>query len=154
MGFLGKDAKAGEYVSVISEECQFQGTLDLQGSLRIDGKLEGNVDNAKYVTISETGSVKGDISAHGVVLIGRMEGNIVADNVELLASAKIVGNIRSKSILIEGGAKVSATIQVIGEEDDAALTDKEESLNPEQDDQAAPKTQENKEDKKSKKGDK
>ncbi len=154
MGFLGKDAKAGEYVSVISEECQFQGTLDLQGSLRIDGKLEGNVDNAKYVTISETGSVKGDISARGVVLIGKMEGNIVADNVELLASAKIIGNIRSKSILIEGGAKVSATIQVIGEEDEASLTEKEESLNPAQDAKAEVKTEDKKDDKKAKKGDK
>lgn len=119
MGFLNKDIKAGEYVSVISEQCQFQGTLDLQGSLRIDGNLEGNVDNAKYVTVSKTGVVKGDITAQGVVVIGQMTGDIVADSVEILADAKITGNIRSKSILIEGGAKVSATIHVVGEEEPA-----------------------------------
>jgi cytoskeletal protein CcmA (bactofilin family) len=127
MSFLNKDAKNGEYVSVISEECQFQGTLDLQGSLRIDGRLEGNVDNAKYVTVSKTGSVKGDITGQGVVIIGNMIGNIVADSVEILADAKIKGNIRSKSILIEGGAKVNATIRVVSEEDDG-LQDKEEPL--------------------------
>ncbi|MDR1124283.1 MAG: polymer-forming cytoskeletal protein [Elusimicrobiota bacterium] len=120
MAFLSKDAKSGEHVSVISEECQFQGTLDLQGSLRIDGRLEGNVDNAKYVTVSKTGAIKGDIAAHGVVIIGAMSGNITADSVEILADAKIKGNIRSKSILIEGGAKVNATITVVNEEDDAA----------------------------------
>lgn len=124
MGFLSKDDKTGEYVSVISEQCQFQGTLDLQGSLRIDGALEGNVDNAKYVTISKSGTVKGDITAQGVVIIGKMTGDIVADSVEILADAKITGNIRSKSILIEGGAKVSATIQVVGEEE--ASLDEEE----------------------------
>ena len=124
MGFLSKDVKAGEYVSVISEQCQFQGTLDLQGSLRIDGALEGNVDNAKYVTVSKTGTVKGDITAQGVVIIGKMAGDIVADSVEILADAKITGNIRSKSILIEGGAKVSATIHVVGEEE--ASLDEEE----------------------------
>lgn len=129
MGFLSKDAKAGEYISVISEECQFQGTLDLQGSLRIDGKLEGNVDNAKYVTISKAGSVKGDITAQGVVLIGKMTGNICADSVEILADAKINGNIRSKSILIEGGAKVSATIHVVGEEEFAPAA-QEEAIEP------------------------
>jgi cytoskeletal protein CcmA (bactofilin family) len=127
MGFLSKDAKSGEYVSVISEECQFQGTLDLQGSLRIDGRLEGNVDNAKYVTLSKNGSIKGDISAHGVVIIGSMAGNIVADSVEILADAKIKGNIRSKSILIEGGAKVNATITVVSEED-GSLSSKEEEI--------------------------
>jgi cytoskeletal protein CcmA (bactofilin family) len=120
MAFLSKDAKSGEHVSVISEECQFQGTLDLQGSLRIDGRLEGNVDNAKYVTVSKTGTIKGDIAAHGVVIIGSMTGNIVADSVEILAAAKINGNIRSKSILIEGGAKVNATITVVSEGDDPA----------------------------------
>ncbi|MDR0734440.1 MAG: polymer-forming cytoskeletal protein [Elusimicrobiota bacterium] len=120
MAFLNKDSKNGEHVSVISEECQFQGTLDLQGSLRIDGRLEGNVDNAKYVTVSKTGIIKGDIAAHGVVIIGSMSGNIVADNVEILADAKIKGNIRSKSILIEGGAKVNATITVVSEGDDEA----------------------------------
>ncbi len=125
MGFLGKDAKSGEYVSVISEQCQFQGTLDLQGSLRIDGKLEGNVDNAKYVTISQSGKVKGDITAKGVVLIGRMEGNICADTVELLASARISGDIRSKSILIEGGAKVNATIHVVNEDGEDAAAEEE-----------------------------
>lgn len=127
MGFLSKDAKAGEYISVISEECQFQGTLDLQGSLRIDGKLEGNVDNAKYVTISKSGSVKGDVTAQGVVLMGKMTGNICAESVEILAEAKINGNIRSKSILIEGGAKVSATIHVVGDEE-VEPSDKEEVI--------------------------
>lgn len=124
MGFLSKDVKAGEYVSVISEQCQFQGTLDLQGSLRIDGALEGNVDNAKYVTVSKSGVVKGDITAQGVVIIGKMTGDIVADSVEILADAKITGNIRSKSILIEGGAKVSATIHVVGE-DESSLNEEE-----------------------------
>lgn len=126
MGFLAKDEKTGEYVSVISEQCQFQGTLDLQGSLRIDGHLEGNVDNAKFVTISKTGSVKGDISAKGVVIIGKMEGNICTDTVEILADAKIKGDIRTKSILIEGGAKVTASINVVSEEDNS--TDGEEII--------------------------
>ena len=152
MGFLSKDVKAGEYVSVISEQCQFQGTLDLQGSLRIDGALEGNVDNAKYVTVSKTGTVKGDITAQGVVIIGKMTGDIVADSVEILADAKITGNIRSKSILIEGGAKVSATIHVVGEEE--ASLDEEEIAADEPQKAEEPKKEIKTEKKDNKKGDK
>lgn len=152
MVFLSKDVKAGEYVSVISEQCQFQGTLDLQGSLRIDGALEGNVDNAKYVTVSKTGTVKGDITAQGVVIIGKMAGDIVADSVEILADAKITGNIRSKSILIEGGAKVSATIHVVGEEE--ASLDEEEIAADEPKKAEEPKKEVKTEKKDNKKGDK
>lgn len=153
MGFLSKDVKTGEYVSVISEQCQFQGTLDLQGSLRIDGALEGNVDNAKYVTVSKSGTVKGDITAQGVVVIGQMTGDIVADSVEILSDARITGNIRSKSILIEGGAKVSATIHVVGEEE-ASLDEEEIAADEPQNKTAKTEKQEKLEKKDYKKGDK
>ena len=125
MGFLGKDSKNGDYVSVISEECYFQGTLDLQGSVRVDGKLEGNVDNAKYVTVSKSGFMKGNISAKGVVIIGTLEGDICADSVEILSTAKLNGNVRSKKILIEGGAEVNASIKVVSKEVPADFEDEE-----------------------------
>ena len=125
MGFLSKDSKNGDYVSVISEECYFQGTLDLQGSVRVDGKLEGNVDNAKYVTISKKGYMKGNISAKGAVIIGTLEGDICADSVEILSTAKINGNVRSKKILIEGGAQVNASIKVVSKEGPESFDDEE-----------------------------
>ena len=115
MSFLDKEEKAGEYTSVISEQCQFHGTLDLQGSIRIDGTLEGNIDNAKLVTISKTGIMKGDIAAKGAVIIGKMEGDICVEELEILADANIKGNIRTKTILIEKGAKVNATVTVVTE---------------------------------------
>ena len=115
MSFLDKENKSGEYTSVISEQSQFQGTLDLQGAIRIDGTLEGNIDNAKLVTISRTGIMKGDISAKGAVIIGKMEGDICVEDLEILAEAQLKGNIRTKSILIEKGAKVNATVTVVTE---------------------------------------
>lgn len=118
MSFLDKEDKAGEYTSVISEQCQFQGTLDLQGSIRIDGTLEGNIDNAKLVTISKTGAMKGDVSARGAVIVGKLEGDICVEELEILADANLKGNIRTKSILIEKGAKVNATISVITDEEE------------------------------------
>lgn len=118
MSFLDKEDKAGEYTSVISEQSHFQGTLDLQGAIRIDGNLEGNIDNAKLVTISRTGVMKGDISAKGAVIIGKMEGDICVEELEILADANIKGNIRTKSILIEKGAKVNVTVTVVTNEEE------------------------------------
>lgn len=143
MGFLNKDAKNGDYVSVISEECYFQGTLDLQGSVRVDGKLEGNVDNATYVTVSKSGFMKGNISAKGVVIIGTLEGDICADSVEILSTAKINGNVRSKKILIEGGAQVNASIKVVNKEEPETFDD-EEKIEVEEDIVEEPKAKEKK----------
>jgi len=143
MGFLNKDAKNGDYVSVISEECYFQGTLDLQGSVRVDGKLEGNVDNATYVTVSKSGFMKGNISAKGVVIIGTLEGDICADSVEILSTAKINGNVRSKKILIEGGAQVNASIKVVNKEEPETFDD-EEKIEVEEEITETPKAKEKK----------
>ncbi len=87
MGFLKKDSdfESGEHFSIVSAECYFQGTLSVQGSLRVDGRLEGAVDNARHVIIGDAGRIAGDVTAEVVVCGGEVEGNICADMLEVLA---------------------------------------------------------------------
>ena len=89
MGFLKKDTDfaSGEHFSVVSAECYFQGTLSVQGSLRVDGTLEGSVDNARHVIVGSDGKIVGDISAQVVVCSGKIEGNVCADMLEILTPA-------------------------------------------------------------------
>ena len=69
MGFLKKDSdfSSGEHFSVVSAECYFQGTLSVQGSLRVDGTLEGSVDNARHVIVGTDGKIVGDVTGKIVV---------------------------------------------------------------------------------------
>ena len=96
MGFLKKDSdfSSGEHYSVVSAECYFQGTLSVQGSLRVEGTLEGNVDNARHVIVGADGKIKGDVSAQMVVCGGTIEGNVCADMLEVLGPASIKGDIQ------------------------------------------------------------
>ncbi|WP_428898206.1 protein CcmA [Parelusimicrobium proximum] len=113
MNFLKKgDFESGEHISVISAECFFQGTLNVQGSLRIDGKLLGSIDNAKHVVVGEHGKVEGDITAKNIIVSGEVEGNICADNLEVLSTSRITGDIRSKNIVVEGGARIKGQLHV------------------------------------------
>ncbi|WP_424245777.1 cytoskeletal protein CcmA (bactofilin family) [Elusimicrobium posterum] len=114
MSFLKRDTDfgSGEHISVISAECNFQGVLNVQGSLRVDGKLEGSVDNARHIVVGEHGIVKGDLSAKTVILSGRVEGNVCAENLEVLSTSQIVGDIRAQKILVEEGATLEGKIFV------------------------------------------
>lgn len=116
MGFLKKDSDfaSGEHYSVVSAECYFQGTLSVQGSLRVEGTLEGNVDNARHVVIGPEGKIKGDVSAQVVMCGGIIEGNICAEMLEVLGSASIKGNIRAKKMVVEEGGRIDGQC-VIGE---------------------------------------
>lgn len=117
MGFLKKDSDfaSGEHFSVVSAECYFQGTLSVQGSLRVDGKLEGSVDNARQVIVGEGGKIAGDVTAQTVVCGGDIEGNVCAEMVEVLGKASIKGDIRAQKMIVEEGGRIEGLCKIGGE---------------------------------------
>ena len=117
MGFLKKDSDfaSGEHFSVVSAECYFQGTLSVQGSLRVDGKLEGSVDNARQVIVGEGGKIIGDVTGQNVVCGGDIEGNVCAEMVEVLAKASVKGDIRAQKMIVEEGGRIEGLCKIGGE---------------------------------------
>lgn len=114
MAFLKKDSDfaSGEHFSIVSTECYFQGTLSVQGSLRVDGKLEGSVDNARQVIIGEEGKITGDVTAQNVVCAGEIEGNVCAEMVEVLSKASVKGDIRAKKMIVEEGGRIEGLCNI------------------------------------------
>lgn len=114
MGFLKKDSdfSSGEHFSVVSAECYFQGTLSVQGSLRVDGTLEGSVDNARHVIVGTDGKIIGDVSAELVVCGGHIEGNVCAERLEVLGEAAILGDIRAKKMKVEEGGRIEGKCSI------------------------------------------
>lgn len=128
MGFLKKDSDfaSGEHYSVVSAECYFQGTLNVQGSLRVDGTLEGSVDNARHVIVGSDGKIIGDVTAKIVVCGGAIEGNVCAEMLEVLAKSSITGDIRAKKMIVEEGGRISGQCD-IGDAEDALPSEDEEA---------------------------
>ena len=82
----------------------FKGELKVRGTLRIDGTAEGQLD-ADYVILSETGEVKGEIKAKKILVGGKMDGNVRAQElVEIKSKGRVLGDIFTpKLAIIEGG---------------------------------------------------
>ncbi|MDD5208210.1 MAG: polymer-forming cytoskeletal protein [Elusimicrobiales bacterium] len=97
------ESKNGD--TVIGSEAYFQGTLTAKGSLRIDGRVDGSIVDAKIVTVGKSGKVKGDISCEICYVSGEVKGNITAlDHIEVLAGSHLDGDMRSPRIMLEEGA--------------------------------------------------
>lgn len=90
--------------SFIGANSVFKGNIETKGTLRIDGTMEGNV-NADWVILGEKASLKGDIKARGIIVGGRAEGNLIAEEiVEIKAKGQIVGDISTNKLtIVEGG---------------------------------------------------
>ena len=101
--------------STIGEGSVFEGKFYISGSLRIDGKFEGEIKTDEELVVGENGRVKTDIYAKSVVIAGTVIGNITAeDDVRLLESAKILGDITAPSISIQRGVVAQGKITITG----------------------------------------
>jgi cytoskeletal protein CcmA (bactofilin family) len=97
--------------SFIGSGTEFQGELNVKGSLRVEGKFDGKV-NAPYVILAETGVIKGEVSGEKIIIEGKVEGNLRGQEIEIKATGKVLGDIFTKKISIREGAKVNGKIEM------------------------------------------
>lgn len=101
--------------STIGEGSVFEGKFYISGSLRIDGKFEGEIKTDEELVVGETGKVKTDIAAKSVVVAGTVIGNIAArSEVRLLETGKVLGDISAPSVVLQKGVVVSGTFNITG----------------------------------------
>ena len=103
--------------SFIGSGTEFQGELNVKGTLRLEGKFDGKV-NAAFVILGETGVIKGEVSAKKIIIGGKVEGNLrIQEIVEIKATGEVWGDIFTKKISITEGAKVNGKIEMEVDED-------------------------------------
>ena len=101
--------------STIGDGSVFEGKFYISGSLKIDGKFEGEIKTDEELVVGESGKVKTDIIAKSVVIAGTVIGNIKAyDEIRLLETGKVLGDIIAPSISIDKGVVVSGSIIITG----------------------------------------
>lgn len=92
--------------TILGEDCNFQGTIHTQRSLRIEGRFEGGEINAQGdVIIGEKSIVKATIFAKRVIVSGEVIGNIETTNgLQITSTGKVYGDLKGDQLLIEEGA--------------------------------------------------
>jgi cytoskeletal protein CcmA (bactofilin family) len=99
--------------SVVDEHLVIRGEIETDGAIRVDGRIEGREHRADIVIIGVTGVVVGSIEAREVIVAGTLDGDIVADGrVELQATARVRGDVRSRAMLLHEGASLAGQVLV------------------------------------------
>jgi cytoskeletal protein CcmA (bactofilin family) len=102
---------AGTAYSVLDSQLTVTGDIDTGGSLRIDGRLDGTIRRADTVVLGVGATMHGDIHAREVVLGGTMTGTVhAAERVELQATAIVIGDIVTQSVLVQEGGVVNGRV--------------------------------------------
>lgn len=123
MAIFGKDdpqarstARASAHettLSIISAGTVITGDISCGGVLKVEGRVDGSVLQARQVMLAKEGAIHGDVTAHEIVVGGVIDGNVTAaDRLELQTSAVVNGDIATKSIVVMEGARINGGVKM------------------------------------------
>ena len=104
---------ASDGYSVIDEHLSISGDLATDGTVRVDGRIEGSLHRTDTMIIGEGASVVGNVEAREVVIGGELTGSLrVTGRVEVQQTGTVRGDIHAAAILLAEGGTVHGHVVV------------------------------------------
>jgi cytoskeletal protein CcmA (bactofilin family) len=96
---------------------EFKGVIRYNGTLRIDGKVEGEIHTDGVLLVGKEAVIAAKISANSVVSRGKITGDIVAnDKVKLLTPSALTGSVKAPLLSMEEGVLFNGTMEMTSAE--------------------------------------
>jgi cytoskeletal protein CcmA (bactofilin family) len=111
----GKKSINSERVdTIIGRGTIFEGTVNADGTVRLDGKVLGGLNISGNLIVGEEGAVKGNVKTENAFVAGVIEGNVIATSqLHITHTAKLVGDITVKNVIIDEGAIFIGNCKII-----------------------------------------
>ncbi|NLE43209.1 MAG: polymer-forming cytoskeletal protein [Chloroflexi bacterium] len=97
-------APVSKIETVLGPNARFQGEIQSDGGVRIDGVFEGVIDITGNLVIAESAKVMATIKANNISISGAIKGDISANRVEILETGRVWGDLAVNSLLLNEGA--------------------------------------------------
>lgn len=100
-------------ISIVGPGMRVTGDVETDGTLRIEGTVQGTVRAGKAVVIGKDGVVNGDLLTQDAIIGGRVNGSVIAESrLELQTTCVVEGEIRARRIKLDEGGRVNGTVQI------------------------------------------
>ena len=102
---MKKDKKIDSISTFLGSDASFEGTIEFQGTIRVDGRVKGKIcSQSGTLIVGEKAVVKADINAGAVIVMGEVNGTIDAkERIEVYPPGRLGGNVQAAVISIEPG---------------------------------------------------
>lgn len=112
--------------TLIGQHTHIKGNVEFSGGLRIDGQITGNInainDIDSILTLSEQGTITGEIRVPNLIINGTINGNVYAvGHVELADKANVKGNVYYRLLEMTVGSEVNGQLIRMSAENEGTL---------------------------------
>lgn len=104
--FYSKDKKGDEkIIGIIGKGVSLSGKLNFQGTVRIDGEFEGEIDGDGTLIVGEEANIKTEAKVGSILIRGNVSGSIEAQTkIDIQSPGKVFGDIKTSKLVIGEGA--------------------------------------------------
>src|SRR5947199_9971940 len=110
-----QSAGAGEdeVIALVGQGVEFKGVITYEGTVRIDGRLEGEIHTEGVLVVGEDAVITAQVTAGTVISRGKITGDVVASGkVRLLAPAVLNGSVKARLLSIEEGVLFNGSLEM------------------------------------------
>jgi cytoskeletal protein CcmA (bactofilin family) len=95
-----------ENFTFLGKGADFKGVMSFDGTIRIDGRVEGEIHTTGTLIVGEHAVIQGTVSVGVLMNSGKINGTITAiEKIQILKPGVLVGDIRTPVIAIEEGSR-------------------------------------------------
>lgn len=104
-----------EVETIVGPSVKVEGDFNSQGNVLVQGIVCGNVKTDKYLQVEEGAKIMASVRADSAKISGEVQGNIrVKTLLELTPTARVVGDIEAKTLIIASGAVLHGKCAMLG----------------------------------------
>ncbi|NSW53707.1 MAG: polymer-forming cytoskeletal protein [Anaerolineae bacterium] len=99
--------------SVLGPGISWRGSLYGSGGVRIEGAFEGDLSIRGLIVVGQSGRITTEkLSANTVIVAGLVQGNIVAERLEIRSTGRVWGDVTVVTFTTEDGAFLRGRVQM------------------------------------------
>ena len=96
-----------------AEGTSFSGKANITGTMRIEGKADGELEATDSIVVGRTGLVQANLKTRRAVLNGRFQGKIHAtDRVEMQSGSRVEADVQAKNMVMEDGVQYTGNCKI------------------------------------------
>lgn len=128
-----------ELNTILGKGSVIEGKIIIKNSLRVDGRVVGEISTTGTIVIGENGEIEGTITAVRAIVGGKVKGRITASAKAVLeANSVFIGDLQTATLTIDEGAMFEGRCLMIGDGSDAAENPDQKTTNQYKDESKAP----------------